>query len=317
LLPHAVDSDDNAKKSQPYTIVELKMSKKCLETMIRASQLAGLKIREQFSTAAVFSSTEYKTKTNSADLVTETDIACQELIVKTLLKNHPDHVIIGEESAEGVKFKLTEQKTFIIDPIDGTSNFARGIPHCAVLISRSCNKVIDLAVILDPFRGELFHAIRGEGAFLENLSLPTLERTTFTGTKLSVSKVNTMKEATILTDLGYTRDRVGVSRFHRLCDDLLVERNVRSLRVLGSCGLGLAWVACGRADAYVEMDGPLIWDFSGGSLIVEEAGGVARDPFTGNDLDLLKRSILVANVKPIADEIVKCCSSFASLKGQL
>lgn len=276
-----------------------------LQSMIKASRLAGLAIRAAFDNPTA---TAFKTKSNSSDLVTETDVRCQELIVSSLLADFPRHRIVGEESLEGTDFVLSDQETFIIDPIDGTSNFAKLVPHCAVLVSRAVNKKVDCAVVLDPFRAELFYATIGEGAYLNLLDRETLQPTEIERRLRVNEEIKTLKEATVLTDLGYTRNVKGVALFAELQRNLLVNSPgapVRALRVMGSCGLGLAWVACGRADCYVERNGPLIWDFSGGALLVTEAGGVILDP-SGGPLDLTKRSVLGASSRELADVIVGC-----------
>lgn len=124
--------------------------------------------------------------------------------------------------------------------------------------------------------------------------------------KLSVNKdIRSLQYATVFTDCGYTRDAEGVARFLELQNQLLHVKQCRALRVQGSCGLGLAWVACGRSDVYVERDGPLIWDFSGGQLLITEAGGVVYDP-SGKEFDLTKRSVLAAPNEELAREITSC-----------
>lgn len=274
-----------------------------LKCMAKAARLAGLKIREALVASG---GRTFKIKTNSADLVTETDIMCQELIVGTLKQEFPEYKIVGEESAEGADYALTMERTFIIDPIDGTSNFAKGIPHCAVLISCAINGRIDRAVILDPSRQEMFWAIAGKGAFLSSLDAENLTIINGKDVKLRVnSDVKTLREATVFTDCGYTRDTKGVARFLELQNQLLSISMCRALRVQGSCGLGLAWVASGRADVYVEREGPLIWDFSGGDLLVREAGGISLDP-TGIPFEITKRSVLVAANRELAGEVVAC-----------
>src|SRR5690606_2553478 len=123
--------------------------------------------------------------------------------------------------------------------IDGTSNFAKLVPHCAVLISRAFRKNVDLAVILDPFRAELFYATKGEGAYMSRLDYITLESSTVKDAKVMNAKrlhvnsgIKTLKEATVLTDLGYTRDSEGVARFLELQRCLLVESPTAPVRAL-------------------------------------------------------------------------------------
>jgi len=277
-----------------------------LLTMIKAGQVAGLKMRAAFKTALAGDSSVigFKTKTNSSDLVTKVDLACQNAIVAVLLKNHPDHAIIGEESEESSNV-LSDRDTFVIDPIDGTSNFAKLTPHCAVLISRITKRVVDYAVVLDPFRAELFYAVKGHGAFVQALDVESLE---IAGKneprKLSVNgHIRKINEATVLTDFGYTRDALGVAEFIEIERSLLVENTVQALRIMGSCGLGLAWIACGRADVYVER-GPYIWDFAPGSLLIREAGGIILDP-SGSELTLAGRSLLATSSKELSTELIR------------
>jgi fructose-1,6-bisphosphatase/inositol monophosphatase family enzyme len=282
-----------------------------LTSMIEASRLAGLEICSAFSKGHQMM-IEHHTKSNSADIVTNTDILCQHIIEQFLLARHKFHKVIGEESVENSE--LSVEPTFIIDPIDGTSNFSRFIPHCAVLIAHAESKVVNVAVILDPFRGELFHAVLGKGAFMTKLNVVTLQAEGNASERILVNpNVKKLDRATVFVDLGYTRDGPGVDEYLRFQRNLLVKHHVRAPRVLGSCGIGLAWIACGRADVYVERNGPYIWDFAGGSLMIQEAGGVVMDP-SGGPLNLSGRSILAANSKELALELIECLEGSKSIE---
>lgn len=194
-----------------------------------------------------------ETKSTVTDMVTEVDRASEELIVRGILASRPDDGILGEEgsSREG-----TSGVRWVIDPLDGTTNFVYSIPAVAVSIGVEVNGEAVAAVVHDVAHNETFTALRGKGARLN-------------GAPISVGSVPTLATALVGTGFGYTPER-------RRNQGLHVARvlpHIRDIRRGGSAALDLCSVACGRLDAYFEQ-GIQPWDWAAGVLIIEEAGGV-------------------------------------------
>ena len=192
------------------------------------------------------------TKTSPTDVVTEVDRAAEDLIRRRLLEARPDDGFVGEEgsadtSASGV--------TWVVDPIDGTVNFLYGIPQYAVSIAARQGDEVVAGVVVDVVRGECFTATRGGGAYLD-------------GRPVQVRAVVPLGQRLVFTGFSYERDTrvTQAAAVHELLG------RVRDVRRLGSAALDLCYLACGRADAYVE-EGLHDWDLAAGGLIVEEAGG--------------------------------------------
>ncbi len=196
-------------------------------------------------------------KKGAVDLVTDADEAAEELIVRGLQRAFPGAPILAEESGrhgEGGALR------FIVDPLDGTTNYARGVPHYATTIAALDERGLLAGCTLDPSRDELFLGVRGEGA-------------TLNGARLQVNRGVRLDDAVLATGFPYdvrTQGRELFARFERL-----VTRS-RAVRRFGSAALDLAWVAAGRYDGYWER-GLKPWDLAAGLLLVREAGGVALD----------------------------------------
>jgi len=273
-----------------------------LDVAKEAAQLAGSVIREAMLTPK----SEIFAKSSSVDLVTETDKKCEELVTNLLKSKYPGHKIIGEEGmgADG-KYMLTNDPTWTIDPIDGTTNFVHRLSLCCVLISFIVEKCPVVSVTYDPMSDEIFWAMKGNGAFMMNCHGITHP--------IYVSGTTSIQNAVISMDAGYGRGEEEVKKYTSVQSAILLK-HVRHIRVFGSCGLTMAYVACGRLDAGFEEGswesncGPKIWDFSAGKLLVEEAGGVTRD-VTGReskekDLDLMERSVFMASSPELAEELM-------------
>jgi fructose-1,6-bisphosphatase/inositol monophosphatase family enzyme len=246
------------------------------------------------------------TKSNNVDLVTETDERAEELITELLQKTYPTHKIIGEESSGAdCEYTLTDEPTWTIDPVDGTTNFVHRLGLSCVLVAFLYRKEVKVGVTYNPTSEELFWAIKGQGAFLE----------TRDGTKrqIHVSKTTDIQQALIAMDPGYGRDDDSIHRYLSVQKNIL-QRGVRNVRTYGCCGLCLANVASGRFDAFFEEGswetntGPKIWDFCAGKLLIEEAGGVTRDVTNraskDKPMDILQRSSFVAATPELADQIL-------------
>ena len=194
------------------------------------------------------------------DFVTEVDINAEQEIIYHLQKAYPDHAILGEES--GLLGSEDAEYRWIIDPLDGTTNFIRGLPHYAISIACVYRGQLEHAVVLDPVRREEFTASRGRGAQLN-------------GHRIRVSALTSLEGALLGTGIP----------FKNHCDDKIVPYS-KSIEVLaaqcagirraGAASLDLAYVAAGRLDAFWEI-GLAPWDIAAGALLVREAGGLVAD----------------------------------------
>lgn len=194
------------------------------------------------------------TKKGDINLVTEADLASEKLIIERIKSYHPKHSILAEESGHAVVDGESEWK-WIIDPLDGTTNYAHGYPCFCVTIALEHRGEIVIGVTYDPTRDELFIAERGQGAALN-------------GRKIRVSDTEELGNALLVT--GFPYDIAQRDNFARhLTNFLLTSRGVRRD---GSAAIDLAYVACGRFDGFWE-EGLNPWDVAAGVLMIEEAGG--------------------------------------------
>ncbi|XP_026218197.1 inositol monophosphatase 1 [Anabas testudineus] len=236
------------------------------------------------------------TKTSSVDLVTQTDQKVEKLIIQSVKEKFPTHRFIGEESvAAGEACDLTDSPTWIIDPIDGTTNFVHAFPFVAVSIGFSVNKQMEFGVVYSCLEDKMFTARRGKGAFCN-------------GSPLQVSAQEDIKQSIIATEFGSSRDPEAVDHiFSSLRSILCIP--VHGVRGAGTAAINMCLVASGCVEAYYEI-GIHVWDVAAGSLIVSEAGGVLMD-VDGGVVDLMSRRIIAANNRNVAERIIKEISSFS------
>ena len=187
------------------------------------------------------------------DYVTEVDRAAEADIIETIRRLHPDHAFLAEESGESGQGEVV----WIIDPLDGTTNFMHGFPTFAVSIACQIRGRLEHAVVFDVMRQELFTASRGEGAQLE-------------GRKIRVSKQSTLEGALIATGFPYRADSPWLDEYLAMLKTVMTQ--TAGLRRPGSAALDLAYVAAGRVDGFWEM-GLKPWDTAAGTLLITEAGG--------------------------------------------
>ncbi len=198
-------------------------------------------------------------------LVTETDKAAEQIIMNLIRRNFPDHAILTEESlAIGGK----APSRWVIDPLDGTTNFAHTYPVSCVSIAYEENGVVQLGGVFDPYRDELFFAERGQGA-------------TLNGQEIVVSQTASLRDSLLATGFPYDR-REKIDDYLAIFKTFLLK--VQDLRRAGAAALDLCYVACGRFDGYWELQ-LQPWDKAAAALILEEAGGSISD-FSGNPLTL-------------------------------
>jgi myo-inositol-1(or 4)-monophosphatase len=246
-----------------------------IETAERAARRGGDVLQEW--------STKFTTREKSRkNLVTEADVNSQAAIVETIRDSFPDHGFLGEEDL-AIAGGQSEYR-WIIDPLDGTTNYVHGFPYYAVSIGIECRGRLVAGVIFDPTRNEMFTAIDGSGAFLN-------------GRSLRPSETEVLSEAFCVASLpvGARGDEPQVQQFLR------VLPAARTVQRTGSAALNLCYVACGRIDAY--WSGSLKpWDQAGGALIVQEAGGqVTR--MNGSPFDVELPDLLATNGRSLHIEL--------------
>ncbi|HZE73135.1 MAG TPA: inositol monophosphatase family protein [Pyrinomonadaceae bacterium] len=210
------------------------------------------------------------------DLVTESDLASEKLIIERIRSHYPRHAILAEESGEAVATEIQSEWKWIVDPLDGTTNYAHGYPCFCVSIGLERSGRIELGVVYDPLRDEVFAAERGRG-------------TTLNERRIRVSSIEELNQAMLCTGFPYdVRER---PHFARHFSNFTME--AQAVRRDGSAALDLAYVAAGRFDGFWE-DGLSPWDVAAGVLLVEEAGGRVSD-FRGDPLDIYTPQVLVSN----------------------
>ncbi len=241
-----------------------------IQDVINISKQAGEIIREGFGKKF---NIEYKT--NEINLVTEIDKASEKLITDFVKNKYPTHSILAEESGE-YKNKYSEYR-WVIDPLDGTTNFAHGLPIFSVSIGVQKNGETFAGVVYDVIQDIVYSAEKGNGAY-ENSK------------KISVSKKEQLGHSLLVTGFPYNIAERPKNIFE-LFESF--TKTARGVRRLGSAALDLCYVAKGAMDGYWE-NSLHPWDFCAGKLILEEAGGIVTD-FKGNDIDIFSKQILCTN----------------------
>jgi myo-inositol-1(or 4)-monophosphatase len=260
------------------------MARRALSDAVQAARAAGALMR------ANLRSTKKVNAATAHDIKLELDVRCQRTIERILHRAFPEAAVLGEE---GVAGKADAEYRWVVDPIDGTVNFAYGIPHACVSIAlqtrnrelgtrnqakspatRHSSHVTLLGVVYDPFQDEMWTATRGGPARLN-------------GRTIRVSRRRKLREAVV--SIGFTKSRETLqAMLPHFCN--LVHR-VRKVRMMGAAALGLTYVASGRFDAYLECEISL-WDIAAGGLIIEAAGGEFRpQPIPGEH----KYSVIATN----------------------
>jgi myo-inositol-1(or 4)-monophosphatase len=259
----------------PYSTDELAS---VLSVAKEAARAAGAVMQANIGAAVT------KTKCSNKDLLTEIDPLCQRVISDKVAANFPAHKFLGEESvaagdeasSEALADLIKADWLWVVDPIDGTTNFVQGQPMSVISVGVAHKGNLVVGVIMDPYRDELFWASAGGGAFCNDLKIST-------GAEL------TLGEAVIAA--GSPPNMRSIKPSLRGVNALMPE--CRTIRMLGSAALHLAWIACGRLSAYFEPD-LNSWDTAAGAVILREAGGRISD-LHGSEYELSTRPILASN----------------------
>jgi myo-inositol-1(or 4)-monophosphatase len=240
------------------------------DTLLYAVKAAGDLMQSRFQTDFSISSKE-----GANNLVTEVDQASERLIRSIIHEAYPEHGIIGEEYEAR---QTHAEYRWIVDPIDGTMNYARGLPLCCVSIGLMKEEEIIMGAVYNPMLGELFFAEKGKGAFLND-------------SRISISQNTDFSRSCLVTGFPYQFPN-GVDVTKAFC--ILVKKGL-PVRRLGSAAMDLCWVACGRFDGFWEYNlNP--WDIAAGYLIVEEAGGTITN-FKGERYTVWDKETLATNGK--------------------
>jgi len=237
-----------------------------LDAAIEIAREAGAVLMEYFHHVRIESKGEF-------DIITEADRASERLIVSRLGERFPTHGIVAEE---GSGHEAASEFRWYVDPLDGTTNFAHSFPMFNVTLALEQAGELVTGVIFDPLHDELFHAVRGEGAFLN-------------GKRISVSTAPNLESSLLATGFP-SRKRHRNVNVHFFYELAMITHGIRRA---GSAALDLAYVACGRLDGFWEF-GLNPWDMAAGLLIVREAGGCTSD-MKGGAPDLRGRHVVADN----------------------
>ena len=219
------------------------------------------------------------------DYVTEVDQAAEQAIIDVLKNAYPDHAILAEESGASANLHDENENVWIIDPLDGTTNFIHGFPQYCVSIALQQRGKITQAVIYDPTRNDLFTATKGAGAYLNDK-------------RLRVTKRDKIADALIGTGFPYT-DMAGLDEYLKMFR-IMTEKSA-GLRRPGAAALDLAYVAAGRLDGFFEKT-LKPWDIAAGSLLITEAGGIVGT-FAGESDYLYKGDVIAGTPKVFAQMV--------------
>ena len=217
------------------------------------------------------------------EFVTQVDLAAESEIIETIRERYPDHAFLAEESGK------TGDNDFvwIIDPLDGTTNFLHGFPVFAVSIALKVKGRLEAGVIYDPNRQEIFTAIRGQGAHLE-------------GKRIRVSRRTSLDGALIGTGFPYRSDPKQTKQYLAMLESVL--KSTAGIRRPGAAALDLAYLATGRLDGFWEF-GLHIWDIAAGTLLIREAGGLISE--LQGEGDFLESGNIVAGAPKVHDALKK------------
>jgi myo-inositol-1(or 4)-monophosphatase len=244
--------------------IAIRAARRAGEVMIRQmNQLEALQVVEK----------------SRGDFVSQVDQAAEAAIIEVIKDHYPEHSILAEESGTTGEHEYQ----WIIDPLDGTTNYLHGFPQFCVSIGVARNGDLEHGVVYDPLRQEIFSASRGQGAQLD-------------GRKIRVSKRTTLQSSLVATGFPYRANLVHIERYLNMLRAVMLES--AGVRRPGAAALDLCYVAAGRVDAFFEL-GLSKWDIAAGALIIREAGGRISD-FRGGDGYLESGNVVAGNPKTYA-----------------
>ncbi|XP_033227564.1 inositol monophosphatase 1-like [Belonocnema kinseyi] len=230
------------------------------------------------------------TKLGDWDLVTEYDRQVEEILISGLSTEFPNHKFIGEETVSSTNFlpELTDAPTWIIDPIDGTTNFIHSFPHTCISVGLAVNKELEIGIVYNPVLEQMFTARRGRGAFLN-------------GKRIQSSNCQDLAQSLICIEASYaTMEDIRDTILGRLEAFVTIAHGIRTL---GSAALTLCYVAMGATDVY-HSDNLYPWDVAAGVLIIREAGGVVIDT-NGGEFNMMKPRVLAVSNHKLGQDVVK------------
>ncbi|KAM9839564.1 inositol monophosphatase 1-like [Aulostomus maculatus] len=260
---------------------------KAYDFAVEVARKAGAEIRK-----AGESEIKVQTKSSTVDLVTKTDERVEKIIIGALKSEFgaQAHCFIGEESvAKGEPCILTDKPTWIIDPVDGTTNFVHGFPFVAVSIAFAVKKELEFGVVYSCLEDKMYKARRGKGAFCDD-------------EQILVSDVKDINKSIIISEHGTDRSKEKVSKIFSTMQKILCIP-VHGLRGSGTAATNMCLVASGAVEAFFEI-GIHCWDIAAGAVIVKEAGGILLD-VDGGKFDLMSRRMVSANNEVIANRIIQ------------
>ncbi|XP_012236057.1 inositol monophosphatase 1-like [Linepithema humile] len=257
----------------------------CYDFVLNLTILSGKVIRDAFQ-----GSKKIETKAGDWDLVTQYDRKIEAILIDNLAKRFPTHKFIGEETVSCSNFlpELTDAPTWIIDPIDGTTNFVHSFPHTCISIALAVDKELEIGIVYNPILEQLFTARRGHGAFLNEKPIKS-------------SNVEGLQNSLLCLEASYaTMENIRDIILGRLEAFVTVAHGIRTM---GSAALTLCHVAMGAAEGY-HSDNLMPWDVAAGVLIIREAGGVVIDT-NGGEFDVMSPKLLAVGNRKLAKDLVK------------
>ena len=225
---------------------------------------AGEKVKEAFESREIINSSIKDKDSNPTDLVTAVDKNVEKFLFSSLKELFPSFLLVGEEtvsSSDSKKVNLTDQPTWVIDPVDGTTNFVHGFPFVCICVGLVVKKDPVLGIVYNPILNEMYTGIKGKGSFMNDKKLPLIKDT----------PLKSLQRSLFITEYGYFlgQDKLDI-KVSNAKSMLSLPAQVRSL---GSCALDMCQIARGGADFYFEI-GIHTWDLAAATVIVRESGGV-------------------------------------------
>ncbi|XP_063696119.1 inositol monophosphatase 2-like [Culicoides brevitarsis] len=262
--------------------MDAKTLDECFDYVYKLTLECGKIVKEAASKAK-----NITTKEHRCDFVTEYDKKVEDILMKGILEKYPHHKVVAEESAYGKSLpELTDDPTWIIDPIDGTQNFTRNIKIICISIGLAVNKQLVASICMNPCMDEMYTAKKGQGAFLN-------------GERIHVSNCKDFRDAVFSFTLIPVRQK-NVNYMPRIMEFM---RQSMGIRILGSIAMATCYIASGLMDAY-NFENAAPWDAAGAVLLVEEAGGVVKSS-SGGPYDIMKPNMVVAATEELCDQMIQ------------